>query len=156
MARVTRLLTLVDINDADDDGPNGRRMSVTARHEAVLTDGRRLVLLDRRGWSGQLGAVCTEGASPPEGAREALPSIWALETIEELERTARVVVGPDEPVPGETQVEMEASHWAALAVILRQQCVEVEAAELRALPHDVELSPRLRARVHRAPGDAVG
>jgi hypothetical protein len=129
-------------------------MSVTARQEAVLEDGRRVVLLDDRGWSGQLGAVWMDDAPPPQGWREALPSSWAFETVERLERTARDLVGPDEPVTGSTHAEMEASHWAALAGILREQGVEVEAGELRELPHDVELSTRLRARVSRAPGDA--
>jgi hypothetical protein len=134
MARVTRLLTSVDISDADDDGPDARRMSVTARQEAVLDDGRRLVLLDDRGWSGQ----------------QTQPNIWAFETVEELERTARVVVGPDEPVGDITQAETETGHWDALAGILRAQGVDVEAAALRQLPHDVELSTRLRERVARA------
>jgi hypothetical protein len=98
MTGVTRLLTSVDINDADDDGPNAHRMSVTARQEAVLEDGRRVVLLDDRGWSGS------------------------------------------------TQAEMEAGHWETLARILRKKGAEVEAAELRQLPHDVELSTRLRVR----------
>jgi hypothetical protein len=154
MARVTRLLTLVDVDDADDGGTNARRMSVTARQEAVLEDGRRVVLLDDRGWSGQLGAVWAEDARPPEGWRKTLPSIWAFETVEELERTARDVVGPDEPVCDRTQAEMEAGHWEALAGILREHGVQVEAAELRELPHDVELSTRLRARVSRTSGDA--
>jgi hypothetical protein len=153
MAGVTRLLTFVDVDDADD-GPNARRMSVTARQEAVLGDGRRVVVLDDRGWSEELGAVWTDDAPPPQGWREALPSIWAFETVEQLERTARDVVGPDEPVTGSTHAEMEASHWEALAGILHGQGVEVEATELKELPHDVELSPRLRARVSRAPGDA--
>ena len=150
MARVTRLLTLVDIDDADDDGPNARRMSVTARQAAVLEDGRRVVLLDDRGWSGQLGAAWTDDAPPPQGWQEALPSIWAFETVEGLERTARDVVRPDEPITGSTHAEMEASHWETLAGILREQGVEVEAVELSELPHDVELSTRLRARVSRA------
>ena len=142
MAGVTALLTLVDIDDSDDDGPDARRMSVRARHEAVLEDGRRVVLLDDRGWTGAISAAWTDDAS--------LPGIWAVETVEELERTARVVVGPDEPGPGGTQAEMEAGHWETLAGILRAQGVEVEAAELRELPHDVELSTRLRDRVARA------
>ena len=154
MAAVTRLLTFVDIDDADNDGPNARRMSVTARQEAVLGNGRRVVLLDDRGWSEQLGAVWTDDAPPPRVSREALPSIWASETVEQLVRTARDVVGPDEPVTGSTHAEMEASHWEALAGILREQGVEVEAAELKELPHDVELSTRLLARVSGAPGDA--
>ena len=97
-----------------------------ARHEAVLADDRRVVLLNDRGWSG---------------------GTWAQETAEEMERTARFVVGPDEPFEGRTQDDMEADHWNSLARVLQQQGVEVEAAELKALPHDVELSDRVLARL---------
>jgi hypothetical protein len=48
MAAVARLLTLVDV---DDEGTGGRQMSVSARHEAVLVDGRHILLLGDRGWS---------------------------------------------------------------------------------------------------------
>jgi hypothetical protein len=121
VARVSRLLTFVDLAD-DDDG----RMSVTALHEAELADGRRVVLLDDRGWSGELSAHAT---------------------VEDIEQTARDVVGPDEPFEGRTQEDMAASHWAALAGVLQGQGVEVEGAALEALPHDVELSDRVRARI---------
>jgi hypothetical protein len=134
MSGVTRLLTFVDLDDADNAGADARRMSVTARHEAVLEDGRRVVLLDDRGWSEQ----------------QAGPSIWASETVEGLERSARDVVGPDEPVEGITQAEMEAGHWETLAGTLRERGVDADPAELRVLRHDVELSPRLRARLPRA------
>ena len=63
-------------------------MSVSARHEAVLADGRRIVLLDDRGWSG--GVRVAEG-----GTVTALRGVWAYETVEEIQRTARFVVGPD-------------------------------------------------------------
>jgi hypothetical protein len=144
VAAVVRLLTFVDIRDDDDEGPGGRRMSVSARHEAVLPDGRRVLLLDDRGWSTQLRVV--GGAEPSLG-------IWAYETAEQMERTARVVVGPDEPFEGRTQAEMEASHWDSLARVLQQEGIEAQAAELRALPHDVELSDRVLARVGIARGD---
>jgi hypothetical protein len=133
MVGVSRLLTFADIDDPDDDGPNGRGMSVKARHEAVLADGRRVVLLDGRGWSG--------------GA-------WAFETVEGLERTARDVVGPDEPLGGSSHAGMAAGHWETLAGILRDQDVEVDPAELSELRHDVELSPRLSERVSRVARDA--
>jgi hypothetical protein len=147
MAAVARLLTFVDIADEDDDGPGARRMSVSARHEAVLADGRRVVLLEDRGWSEELRVLL--GDEPSEQARGFVEpsSIWAYETVEEMERTARIVVGPDEPFEGRTQAEMEASHWDSLARVLQQQGIEVQAAELRALPHDVELSHRVLARV---------
>ena len=44
---VARLVTLLDL----DGGAGARSMSVSARHEAVLADGRRIVLLDDRGWT---------------------------------------------------------------------------------------------------------
>jgi hypothetical protein len=134
MVDVSRLLTFVDIDDATDDGPNARGMSVKARQEAVLEGGRRVVLLDDRGWSGGVA--------------------WAFETVDDLERTARDVVGPDEPLRGSSHAEMAAGHWVTLAGILREKGVEVDAAELSELRHDVELSTRLRERVSRVPGDA--
>jgi hypothetical protein len=155
MARVTRLLTAVDLDDTDDDGPDARRMSVKARHEAVLEDGGRVVLLDDRGWTQQLGAHWTDDAPPPQDWRETLPSIWTFQTVEGLERNARCVVGPDAPVDGLTQAEMEASHWEALVTILREQGVDVDAAELKRLPHDVEISDGLRARLSHGRGHSV-
>ena len=121
---------------------------MSARHEAVLADGRRVVLLDDRGWSGELFRVVRGGEpSRQERGLIGLPGVWASETAEEIERTARVVVGPDEPFEGRTQAEMEASHWDSLARVLQQQGVAVQGAELRALPHDVELSDRVLARL---------
>ncbi len=48
MVDVTRLVTYVDIDDRD-----ARGISVSALHHAVLDDGRRIVLLDDRGWGGR-------------------------------------------------------------------------------------------------------
>jgi hypothetical protein len=45
MSVVARLVTLVDLRDDDLGG----QMSFSARHEAVLEDGRHLLLLDDRG-----------------------------------------------------------------------------------------------------------
>ena len=42
---------------------------------------------------------------------------------------------------------MEADHWAQLSGVLRQQEVLIDAEELSRLPHDVELSERLRMRI---------
>ena len=140
------MLTFVDIGDEDDDGRDERRMSVSARHDAVLADGRRVVLLDDRGWSEELIVVDGEVAHRERGHVD-LAGIWAYETVEELERTARDVVGPDEPFEGRTQLDMERTHWESLARVLQQEGVAVEAAELRALPHDVELSDRVLARI---------
>ncbi len=41
-------MTLVDVND---QGSVAGQMSVSARHEAVLADGRHVLLLDGRGWT---------------------------------------------------------------------------------------------------------
>lgn len=122
MAAVTRLVTYVDIDDDHDDA---HRMSMSARLDAVLADGRRVVLLDDRGWS-----------ESPVGET----------SVADTARTARDVVGPDEAFAGRTQADMNADHWRHLTRLLRGRGVAVEAAELRALPHDVELSDRALAR----------
>ncbi len=156
MAVVARLVTFVDLNDRNDPGPDARSFSVSARLEAVLANGRRVVLLDDRGWSEQLNVAWDHEPSEQEcrAADEWLSrGTWAYQTVEEMERTARFVVGPDEPFGGRTQAEEEAAHWDALARVLQQQGVAVEGAELKALPHDVELSDRVLARVGRGSVD---
>jgi len=131
---VTRLVTFVDI---DVDVP--RQMSVSAHHEAVLVGGRRVRLLDDRGWS----------ASGP-------PNIWAMTSVEDIVDTACTVVGPDGPSGGRSHEDMEADHWVQLTEVLRKQGVVADALELKRLPHEVVLSDRLLARVGHAPGrDAV-
>jgi hypothetical protein len=123
------LVTFVDIEAADP-----RQRSFSARHEAELADGRRLLLLSDRGWTErQIG----------------LGDIWSNTPPEEIERTARFVVGPDEPFDGRTQEDMEADHWTYLASVLRRHGVRVDALELRQLRHDVVLSRRLLARIGR-------
>jgi len=165
MAAVARLVTLVDVRDDSTEDPRtnaapnpsqpvrrtgwaavdrpparnegARQMSVSARQEALLVDGRRVLLLDDRGW--------TEGW----GSSGNVPDIWAVTSVEDIERTARFVVGPDEPFAGRSQEDMEAAHWASLSEVLRRQGVVVDARELKRLPHDVVLSERLLARVAR-------
>ena len=154
MAVVARLLTFVDIRDDDDHVDDARRMSVSARHEAVLADGRRVVLLSDRGWVGEV-RVAWHG-EPSEQDRRGFepPGVWASETVEGMKREARVVVGPDEPFEGRTQADMDADHWEALARTLQQHGVAVEAAQLKVLPHDVELSDRVIARIGRGRAEA--
>ncbi len=129
MSAVARLVTVVDL--ADVASPS--RVSLSARHEALLDDGRRLTLLDDRGWT----ASCRT-------------DIWEQMSVAQIEATARVVVGPDEPFDGRSQDDMAATHWAALAGILRQNGVLIDPGALSALPHDVELSARLLDRARRA------
>ena len=167
MPRVVRLVTCADVREDGDPGgasavpadahgwaaaPRGaggdvdpRRISVSVRHDAVLEDGGRLLLLDDRGWTHEL-----RGAGADE-----INDLWAITTERDIVETACMVVGPDEPFGGRTQDDMETSHWNALAEMLRAQGVVMDAGELRRLPHDVELSNRLRARLRQGPGGAV-
>jgi len=130
-ATVTRLVTLVELRE---DVADARQMSIAARHEALLADGRRLLLLGDRGWTSSVHGVT---------------DIWSATSVEDIENTARMVVGPDEPFDGRSQADMEADHWAYLADVLRQQGVAIDAAKLKRLPHDVVLGERLLARIRR-------
>lgn len=130
---MTRLVTSVDVTVAD-----ARQASLSARHEAELVDGRRVLLLGDRGWS----------VSGP-------PDVWAGTSVEDVVGTARVVVGPDEPFGRRSHQDMASDHWAQLAGVLRQQGIAVDARELQRLPHDVELSERLLARVGHHPDSAI-
>jgi hypothetical protein len=151
MAAVTRLVTLVDVQD---DVADPRQMSVSALHEAVLEDGRRVLLLDDRGWTS--AALTASWGEVPDGeSRRDQLDTWAVTSVEDIEETARVVVGPDEPAEGRSQADAEADHWAHLADVLRQQGVVVDALELKRLPHDVVLSERLLARIGRGRGGTV-
>jgi hypothetical protein len=151
MGAVKRLLTFVDLDDGHDPGPEARRMSVRALHEAVLADGRRVVLLNDRGWGGTLHTAWSSGPKPTAENRRRWerdsPGIWASQTVEQMQKEARDVVGPDGP-----EADDEAAHWAWMSSILREHGVEVAGAELQQLPHDVELSDRVLARIgHRRP-----
>jgi hypothetical protein len=128
MASVTRLVTYAELDDA---GTGARELSVSARLDAQLANGRRLVLLGDRGWSSWLHGGGAE--------------IRAWISAEEIETDARMVVGPDEPGEGETHEQMEAGHWEFLAGVLRRQGVDADALELARLPHDVVLGEHLRA-----------
>ncbi len=137
MGVVERLETLVEINDHDDhDDP--RTMSVDARHEAVLPDGRRLLLLET-----------AAGARRSIAFRQRRPTSGLRCRVQDIEADARTVVGPDEPVEGRSWEEAEAAHWSFISDVLRRQGVVVDAAELRRLPHDVVIGERLRARLTR-------
>jgi hypothetical protein len=92
MVDVERLITVVDL-----DGPKGH--SASAHLHALLTIGGRFVLLEDRGW----------GSGAPIADRSQL----------EVENTARMVVGPDGPGPGETPEQMEFLYWRSLERKLR-------------------------------------
>ena len=141
MNRPVRLVTSVELDDVED--PRVQRFS--ALHEAELADGRRVTLLDDRGWSGR--AFRFDGST---AHAIAAPEAWSSVTREEIEREASVVVGADEVFGGRSQEDMEDDHWAYLAAVLRARGITIEPAELRRLPHEVVLGERLLAALHRA------
>lgn len=143
MSAVTRLVTLVDLREGVRDA---HQMSVSARHEAELLDGRRVLLLDDRGWTERSLTASWAGARPEEP-----PDIWATTSIEDIEETARTVVGPDEPFEGSSREDAETGHWTYLSDVLRRHSVVMDPLDLKRLPHDVVLSERLLARIGRAP-----
>jgi hypothetical protein len=140
-------VTFVDLAEGVGDT---RQMAFSARHEAVLSDGRRVLLLDDRGWTWSSLITVQAGASDRDSTREQQPDIWAMTSVEDIEETARMVVGPDEPLDGFSQEDAEQAHWAYLSDVLRQHGVVVDALDLRRRPHDVVLSERLLARVGRS------
>ena len=99
---------------------------------ATLSDGRRLVLTDDRGW----------GSSGPRGVGR--DGLWAYETVETIESTVRNVVLPDD-----AEETGEEHPWTWLAERIRALGVETTPEELRQLPYDVVLSDRLRTRLTR-------
>jgi hypothetical protein len=143
MVAVARLVTLVDVDDRFGDP---RQLSLSARHEAALEDGRRVVLLDDRGWTTSLGV-----GDIPDSSRHGQPAISAVWSVEAVQETARVVVGPDEPPVGRSLEDMGSDHWAHLSRVLAQHGVVVDAADLKRLPHDVVLSRRLLTLIGREP-----
>lgn len=162
MAAFVRLVTVVDLDDqivpsevrdapvVEGPAPHGfepaaiplvhgepvydpSEMSFSALHLAVLEDGRRLTLLDDRGWT----------VSGP-------PDLWQETTVEEIANDARTVVGPDEAYGDHSRTEMAEAHWASLASTLRRHRVLVDPKELSSLPHDVELTERVRDRLRNS------
>ncbi|MET9243276.1 hypothetical protein [Nonomuraea sp. NPDC003709] len=131
MTAVTRLVTFVDVDNQAAD-----TISVSARHEAELVDGTRVLLLNDRGW----------GSSQS----------WAATSVADIQETTRAVVGPDEPFGGRSQEDMEADHWASLQQIAQRQGVIVDATTLRQLPHDVVLSQQVLARIGGNPDTSSG
>lgn len=85
------------------------------------------MLFDDRGWSSSAG-IAEEG-------------------LRQIEDTARMVVGPDGPGPGETDEQMEALYWEWMEHKLRAAGISAEAGELKELPHDVEIGERLQHRL---------
>ncbi|MBC3760882.1 hypothetical protein ACUN7V_16530 [Quadrisphaera oryzae] len=115
------------------------QLSARALLELELADGARVVLLDDRGWTSSTGRSS---------------SIWASTTREDVEETARTVVGPDGPVHGGTWEQAVAASWSHLADVAVASGVAVGGPELASLPHDVVVDATLLARL--SPGPPVG
>ena len=126
MTRLRRLVTWVEPDDVSTSGAAGFAL----RHEAELADGRRVLLLDGRGWT-------TSGP----------PDVWSRTSVDDIVATARAVIGPDEPRAGWSSDEEAAAHYGVLAAELERHGVRVDAGALPGLHHDVELSPQLIARL---------
>ena len=126
MGSVSRFLTFADVDDRDP-----RALSISARLVAEVADRRHIVLLDDRGWSSSNGV--------------------AGQTAEEVEQTARMVVGPDEPRGDWTRAQMESNHWATLEQKLRGAEVDIAGTDMRTLVNDVEISDRLRRLLKPTP-----
>jgi len=62
-------------------------------------------------------------------------------------QTAKHVVGPDGTVPGESQAEVDRWYWMTLVGQLDDAGISISAADLSALPHEVEISERLLKRL---------
>ena len=124
---MTALLRLVTTAEAGTDPAWEGQVDVNARHGLELADGRRVLLLNDRGY----GATCA----------------WKETTLADVEFQVRTVVGPDEPYDGLTWSDMESAHWQALAAVARANGVPVEAEDLQRLRHDVIISERVRRLV---------
>lgn len=119
MKTAKRLVSTVDI---DVQRPHRKGdVLIAVSHELEFSDGERIELAER-GW-GSTGS-------------------WTELSRRDIERTARMVVGPDEPLD-RSEAEQVDLHWTALAEIAQQQGAPVEADMLRQLPHDVILTDRL-------------
>jgi hypothetical protein len=118
-----RLVTTVDADDYESG-----EVAVSAILELELDEhGRRMPLLIDRGWSTN--------------------QRWHDVRLSEVEATARVTVGPDEPFEGRTVERMEADYWVYLARIAQEQNLLITASELSELRHDVEFTSKLRVLV---------
>ena len=118
---------LISFADLDVNPSHPERVSIRVRLELELADGRRVLLLNDRGWSSS--------------------ATWSELTMEHILMNARDVVGPDEPPQGRSREEEANLHWASLQRTVQRHGVTVRADELRQLPHDVVVSERLLARV---------
>jgi hypothetical protein len=126
--------------DLDDDAVEldaaQRSASFRVREFAELDDGRRLVLTDEsQGKRGFTSVTSTYGGGSPVRLDQ-----WVGSTAGSIESTVRTTVLPDDDGGDEHP-------WGWLADRLTELGVPATPDDLRGLPYDVELSPRLLARL---------
>ncbi|SEE86900.1 hypothetical protein SAMN04489740_2861 [Arthrobacter alpinus] len=123
MRNVARFVSFADVHD----GANGQNVSVSVLHEAELDTGKSILVLDDRGWA----------SSQP----------WSEAHPQEIEKTARDVVGPDEPFGEQNAEDATLAYWKYIQAILARNGVKISVELLQKVPHDVALSKRLRERI---------
>jgi hypothetical protein len=134
--RVVGLGARCDLVPSEEDTSSPGGLSFRVSEFAVLDDGRRLTLHEERGWTQWV----RRGAPPGEQLTED-PGPWSLMTRQSVIQDTLNVVLPDDDDPA------EAHPYEWLAELLAARGVSATAAELRAVPYDVELSPRLEERL---------
>jgi hypothetical protein len=134
IAAAMRLVTYADIDLNPSEPPE--HVSIAACHLLELDDGQQVLLLDDRGWG--------SGAA------------WTETSVETVRENARMVVGPDEPPPGRSREAEADLHWSYLRKLAELQGIKIDADELRQLPHDVVIRPRLLARISGGSGIKAG
>lgn len=117
MGPMRRFVSLVEI-DGDEAA---RAVGLSVLHQAQLDDGPLLVVLDDRGWSANQD--------------------WAMRAASEIRDTARMVVGPDEPLHGPSQADAVHGCWLFIQDIHASQDAAVPLGELQQLPRDVVFGP---------------
>ena len=106
-----------------------RGLSFRVQEYAVLTTGTHLTLRVDRGFTSRWS--------------DTAPDIdpWLLLTAAHLETNIRATLLPDDDTG-------EAHPWTALAELLTAAGVPTTPEQLQVVPYDIDLSPRLRARLH--------
>ena len=127
---MSELISLGASCDLVAEDERERTLSFEVVEFALLADGRRVTLLDDRGWSSAF-----RGADGSE-------THWDHLTAVSIERDVLNVVLPDD-----AEETGETHEWAWFAERLRDEGVETTVDELKDLPYEVVLSPRLRARL---------
>jgi hypothetical protein len=149
--RVVRLGAWCDVSDLTwrlrTEGRPSRSFSADVHEYAVLADGTRLTLRDDRGWSSHLQVLGDDAGTISRDQ-------WDHITEEHVRQDTLTVVLPDMLADGTESEPVEDHPYDELAELLADHGVHVSADDLRGLPYDVELGPRLTG--HFAQDDKQG